>query len=142
MSLILTGHDGFSTPAGHIGPQFKVDHDISLLVPEIWARLRPAQRKASWLIGQGYMERVEDFEHQGRRVLASRLGYRITERFVAHFMGKIFDNPRAVFSEAILKPESRIWRASSTASTTSSRPRSGSRAATSRTAASRKPARR
>jgi hypothetical protein len=38
-------------------------------------------------------------------VQASRLGYRITERFVAHFMGKIFDNPRAVFTEAMLKPE-------------------------------------
>jgi hypothetical protein len=94
-----------STPAGHVGPQVKVDHDISLLVPEIWARLRPPQRKAAWLIGQGYMEAVADFDHDGRRVLASRLGYRITERFVAHFMGKIFDNPRAVFTEAILKPE-------------------------------------
>jgi phosphoenolpyruvate carboxykinase (diphosphate) len=105
VSLILTGHDGFSTSAGHVGPEVKVDHDISLLVPEIWARLHPQQRRASWLIEHGYMEAVEDFDHEGRRVLASRLGYRITERFVAHFMGKIFDNPRAVFTEAILKPE-------------------------------------
>ncbi len=105
VSLILTGHDGFSTSAGHVGPEFKVDHDISLLVPEIWARLHPQQRRASWLIEHRYMEAVEDFDHEGRRVLASRLGYRITERFVAHFMGKIFDNPRAVFTEAILKPE-------------------------------------
>jgi hypothetical protein len=54
---------------------------------------------------QGYMEALDDFDFEGKRVLASRLGYRITERFVAHFMGKIFDNPRAVFTEAILKPE-------------------------------------
>ena len=38
-------------------------------------------------------------------MLASRLGYRITERFVAHFLGKIFDNPQAVFTPAILRPE-------------------------------------
>ena len=36
--------------------------------------------------------------------LASRLGYRITERFVHHFMGKIFDNPTAVFTREILRP--------------------------------------
>jgi hypothetical protein len=83
----------------------QVDHDISLLVPEIWARLRPQQRQASWLVEHGYMEALDDFDFEGKRVLASRLGYRITERFVAHFMGKIFDNPRAVFTEAILKPE-------------------------------------
>jgi hypothetical protein len=38
-------------------------------------------------------------------VLASRLGYRITARFVHTFFGKIFDNPAAVFDEAMLKPE-------------------------------------
>jgi hypothetical protein len=105
VSMILTGHDGFSTSAGHVGPRVRVDHDISLLAPEIWARLHPGQRKASWLIEQSYLEALDDFDFEGKRVLASRLGYRITERFVAHFMGKIFDNPRAVFTEAILKPE-------------------------------------
>lgn len=105
VSMILTGHDGFSTSAGHVGPSMRVDHDISLLAPEIWARLHGEHRQASWLIGQGYLEALEDFDFEGRRVLASRLGYRITERFVAHYMGKIFDNPRAVFTEAILKPE-------------------------------------
>ncbi len=105
VSMILTGHDGFSTAAGHVGSHVRVDHDISLLVPEIWARLQPPQRRASWLIEQGYLEPLADFDHNGQRVLASRLGYRITERFVAHFMGKIFDNPHAVFNEALLKPE-------------------------------------
>ena len=38
-------------------------------------------------------------------MLASRLGYRITDHFVHDFMGKIFDNPTAVFTEEILKPE-------------------------------------
>jgi hypothetical protein len=105
VSMILTCHDGFSTSAGHVGPQVRVDHDISLLVPEIWVRLHPQQRQASWLIEHGFMEGLEDFDFEGKRVQASRLGYRITERFVTHFMGKIFDNPRAVFTEAILKPD-------------------------------------
>ena len=51
------------------------------------------------------MESLEDFEHEGQTVLASRLGYRITEQFVHGFMGKIFDNPSTVLTEEILKPE-------------------------------------
>ena len=34
VSMILTGLDGFTTAAGLIGPDFRADHDISLLVPE------------------------------------------------------------------------------------------------------------
>ena len=40
-----------------------------------------------------------------RSVLASRLGYRITDRFVHGFMGKIFDTPNAVLPDYILRPE-------------------------------------
>ncbi|MBU0498531.1 MAG: hypothetical protein KJ558_01885 [Gammaproteobacteria bacterium] len=105
VSFILTGHAGFSTSAGYIGPRVRVDHDISLLVPEIWARLDPSQRDPGYLIENGYLERLDDFDHRGQRVLASRLGYRITERFVRGFLGKIFDNPKAAFSSDILRPE-------------------------------------
>ncbi|MFZ5482916.1 MAG: hypothetical protein ACOZB0_01690 [Pseudomonadota bacterium] len=105
VSFILTGYAGYSTAAGWIGPKCRVDHDISLLVPEIWSRMTPEQRDPAWLIAHGHLERIEDFDHEGRRVLASRLGYRITERFVHSFLGKIFDTPRAVWPEAILKPE-------------------------------------
>ncbi|HXS16198.1 MAG TPA: hypothetical protein VN764_03365, partial [Polyangiaceae bacterium] len=38
VSMILTGYGGFSTAAGWIGPDCRVDHDISLLIPEIWCR--------------------------------------------------------------------------------------------------------
>jgi phosphoenolpyruvate carboxykinase (diphosphate) len=106
VSYILTGYAGFSSSAGHIGPDVKVSHDVSLLIPEIWARLTEHEREPGYLIENGYLEPLEDFEYQGRTILASRLGYRITERFVAHFLGKIFDNPRAVFTSAILRPES------------------------------------
>ena len=105
VSYILTGYPGFSSSAGHIGSHVKVDHDISLLVPEIWTRLKTHERDPAYLIEKGYMEALDDFEHEGRKVLASRLGYRITEQFVHEFMGKIFDNPTAVLTEDILKPE-------------------------------------
>jgi len=105
VSFMLTGHAGFSSSAGHVGPDMRVDHDISLLMPEIWARLEPQQRDPAWLIDNGYLEKLEDFEHNGEPVLASRLGYRITNRFVHGFFGKIFDNPCAVFTDEILKPE-------------------------------------
>jgi hypothetical protein len=38
-------------------------------------------------------------------VLASRLGWRITAKFVHTFFGRVFDNPTAVFNDEILKPE-------------------------------------
>ncbi len=105
VSFIITGYAGYSTAAGYIGPNVRVDHDISLLVPEIWSRLKPQERNPRFLIEKGYLEKVEDFQYQGRLIQASRLGYRITERFVHGFMGKMFDAPRAVFGEAILRPE-------------------------------------
>src|SRR5437763_2421034 len=82
VSYILTGLAGFSTSAGYVGPNVRVDHDISLLVPEIWCRLTPPERDPAFLIQQGYLEPVTDFDHAGERILASRLGYRITGRFV------------------------------------------------------------
>ncbi|HEY2587167.1 MAG TPA: hypothetical protein VGI81_15575 [Tepidisphaeraceae bacterium] len=105
VSFILTGLGGFSTAAGFVGPDVRVDHDISLLVPEIWCRLAPAERDPAFLIREGYLEPLKDFEHNGRPVHASRLGYRITGRFVRAFFGRVFDNPSKVFTEEILKPE-------------------------------------
>jgi len=35
VSFILTQYGGFSSAAGYIGQKYKVDHDISLLVPEV-----------------------------------------------------------------------------------------------------------
>jgi hypothetical protein len=105
VSFILTGYAGYSTAAGYIGPKFRVDHDVSLLVPEIWSRLSAQERDPRFLIEHGHLEKIEDFQFEGRLVQASRLGYRITERFIHGFLGKIFDTPRAVFGEDILRPE-------------------------------------
>jgi hypothetical protein len=105
VSFILTGYPGFSSSAGFIGPDFRVDHDVSLLIPEIWARLTHMERQPEFLIEHGYLKPLNDFDHNGVNVLASRLGYRITSQFVHGLMGKIFDNPYAVFTDEILQPE-------------------------------------
>ncbi len=105
VSYVLTGLPIFSTAAGWVGPLHRVDHDISLLVPEIWCRLTPPERIPSYLIAGGHLERCRDFEHKGRRVLASRLGWRITGRFVATFCGRVLSNPSAIFDAEFLQPE-------------------------------------
>lgn len=105
VSAILTGYAGFTTAAGHIGAKYRVDHDNSMLVPELWCRMRVSEREPRYLIDNGFLEKVEDFEFQGRKVLASRLGYRITELFVDRFLGRIFEMPGAVFPEEMLRPE-------------------------------------
>ena len=105
VSYILTGLPIFSTAAGWIGPKHRVDHDISLLVPEIWCRMTPAERVPSYLIAHGHLERCVDFEHNGRKVLASRLGWRVTARFIQTFCGRVLGNPSALFDEEFLQPE-------------------------------------
>jgi len=105
LSFILTEYDGFISAAGHIGPNVRVDHDISLLVPELWSRMSVEERNPEFLIANGYLEKLEDFEHGGRQVRAGILGYRITLRFVHAFFGRIFSNPNAVFAPSMLRPE-------------------------------------
>ncbi len=105
VSAAVTGYGGFTTAAGHVGPKYRVDHDNSMLVPEIWCRMRVFEREPAFLIANGFLERVEDFEHRGRRVLASRLGYRITTAFVDRFLGRIFEMPGTVFTDELLRPE-------------------------------------
>ena len=105
VSAILTGYAGFTTSAGYVGPNLRVDHDVSLLVPEIWCRMRVQERDPEFLKSQGYLEKVCDFEMKGRTVLASRLGYRITSLFVERFLGRVFETPDAVFPEEMLRPE-------------------------------------
>ena len=105
VSAIVTGYAGYTTSAGHIGPNYRMDHDNSMLVPELWCRMRVFEREAPYLIEQGYFEKVPDLEFEGRKVLASRLGYRITASFVDHFLGRIFEVPGAVFPEELLRPE-------------------------------------
>ena len=105
VSYLLTGYQAFITAAGYVGPQARVDHDVSLLVPEILSRMTTEERDAEFLIRNHYFEKCKDFDYNGSRVLASRLGYRITARFVRTYFGRMFNHPDRVFTEAMLKPE-------------------------------------
>ena len=102
--MILTELGGFSTPAGHVGPDFEVGHDISLLIPEVWCRMGPSERDPANLIENRMLEKIDDFEHDGEQILASRLGYRMTPRFLTHYLSRVFDNPSKVFTAEILNP--------------------------------------
>lgn len=105
VSMILTDLPGYSTAAGYVGPYAKFEHDISLLVPEIWSRMSPDERDPQFLIRERLLEPINDLTHNGELIPASRLGYRITERFIRRYFGRIFDNPDKVFDKAILQPE-------------------------------------
>jgi hypothetical protein len=105
VSSILTGHDVFLSSAGCVGPKVRVDHDVSLLVPEIFSRMSSRERSAAALIADGCFEQLLDFEHRGKMVYASRLGYRITTRFVRIYFGRIFPHPHVVFTDEMLRPE-------------------------------------
>jgi hypothetical protein len=105
VSMILTNLPGYSTAAGHIGPEARFDHDISLLVPEIWCRMSPNERDPEYLIRERLLEPIQDLHHGGELIPASRLGYRITDRFVRRYFGRVFDNPDKVFDKSILQPE-------------------------------------
>jgi len=67
--------------------------------------MRVHEREPEFMKAHGYLEQVCDFCLDGRTILASRLGYRITELFVDHFLGRIFETPDAVFPDAMLRPE-------------------------------------
>lgn len=105
IAMILTGRGAFSTAAGHIGRKYRVDHDISLIIPEVWSRMHLHERRPEWLIANGFLKRVEDFEYDGRMVPGSRLGWRITRDFVQRFFGRVFSDPAAVFPPDMLQPE-------------------------------------
>jgi hypothetical protein len=105
VSYILTGHRAFVTAAGYVGPKMRVDHDVSLLVPEVWCRMTPAERDPEFLIAERCLEKCADFVHEGKTVLASRLGYRINGRFVRRFFGRVFNHPQSVCTDEMLRPE-------------------------------------
>jgi hypothetical protein len=105
VSYLLTEYPVFISAAGYVGPQYRVDHDVSLLIPELWSRLAPRERDPAFLIKHGCFEKCEDFDWNGRRIYAGRLGYRMTALFVTAFFGRIFSSPHLVFPEEMLKPE-------------------------------------
>jgi hypothetical protein len=82
-----------------------VDHDISLLIPEVWSRMSEEERDPKNLVAAGCLERCYDFDYNGKTILASRLGHRITLQFVILYFGRIFNHPHAVCTPEMLRPE-------------------------------------
>jgi len=105
VSYLVSGYECFVSSAGCVGPRVRVDHDVSLLIPEIWSRMKGQERKAAYMIENGYLEKCEDFEFEGRKIENSRIGYRITTKFIQDYGGRIFSSPTSVFPEYMLKPE-------------------------------------
>ena len=105
VSMLLTEHPAFVSAAGYVGPKVRTDHDVSLLVPEVWCRMKPEERDPQAMIENGLLERCRDFDFEGKTVLASRLGYRITRKFARTFFGRVFNHPHVVFTDEMLSPE-------------------------------------
>ena len=105
VSMLVSQYHAFVTAAGYVGPLYRVDHDVSLLIPELWSRMKEAERSPVDLLAKGCLERCEDFQHEGRTIPASRLGYRITAKFMQIYGGRVFSDPDKVFTEDMLKPE-------------------------------------
>lgn len=105
VSYLITDMPGFISAAGYVGPKVRVDHDISLLVPEIWSRMRVEERDPQYLIKHGYLEKCPDLEYKGKTIPSSLLGYRITEHFVQAFFGRVFANPDVVLTPEMIRPE-------------------------------------
>ncbi len=74
-------------------------------MPEIWSRMRAEEKTAKFLLHHEYLEKLNDFVNNGEIVLQSRLGYRITAKFARVYLGRVFENPDAVFNEDMIKPE-------------------------------------
>ena len=63
----------FTTAAGYIGPKYQVDHDVSLLIPEVWCRLSEEERDPDHLLREGCFENGDlgaDVIELGERILA------------------------------------------------------------------------
>ena len=67
--------------------------------------MRKEEQDPEYLIREDYLEALEDFEYEGDTIPASRLGYRITDKFARDIFGRIFSHPGSVLTEDMLKPE-------------------------------------
>ena len=105
VSYASTGQGAFITSAGCIGPKYKVAHDVSLLIPEIWSRLRDYENDPDDMIEKEFLEKVPELSYKSERLPTEYLGFRITRKFAHQFLGRIFTDPVSVFPEDMLKPE-------------------------------------
>jgi hypothetical protein len=78
----------------------RVDHDFSLLVPELFSRMTPPSGRRAALIENGYLERMTDFELPDGEKVAGEPARLPDDREVRdEFFGRIFMHPDVVFTE-------------------------------------------
>ena len=105
VSAILTGYAGFTTSAGYVGPQVRVDHDISMLVPEIWCRMRVHERDpqipdCGRVAGKG-----RGFRSRGPHGTGEPAGLSHHTAVCRPFPGPAVRNAGCGVSEEMLRPE-------------------------------------
>ncbi len=111
VSAILTENSGFTTAAGFIGPKYRVDHDNSMLVPELWCRMRVAEREPRFLIENGYLEKVDDFEFERNDGAGQPAGISHHRVFCRPLPGADLRNAGdACFRKRCCVRKSRTWR--------------------------------
>ena len=106
VSAILTGNTRASPRRPDTSARkYRVDHDISLLVPEIWCRMRVAERDPQFLIDERLLEKVEDFAFEGRKCWPAAWAIASPRRSSIVFWAASSKRPDAVFPEEMLRPE-------------------------------------
>ena len=105
IGMICCGYSGFVSSASYCGPHYKIAHDLSLLIPEIWSKMRRYEQEPKYLLEHGFLEPCPDVTVNGKTYDGRRLGYRITKEFASHFLRTMFSVPSSVMPEDFLKPE-------------------------------------
>jgi hypothetical protein len=123
VSFILCGHPASPPPPATSARKYRVDHDISLLMPEVWCRMTPNEREPPGSSSTAYLEKVRGLRiRRPQPVLASRLGYRNQPALHARRAGQDLRRPDAgVRRSHAASRKPRIWPPSSMASITSSK---------------------
>ena len=91
---------------GYVGPQVRVDHDISMLVPEIWCRMRVHERDPQFHDRGGTARARRGFRRStGGRFSRAAWDTASPRCLSTAFLGRLFETPDVVFSEEMLRPE-------------------------------------
>lgn len=90
VTMLLTGTPVFTSISNVCGP-YKIGQDFRQVAADIFAHMSTEERNPQFLIDNGYLLKMEDLNHMGDSIPASRLGYRITSKFVREFFSRVFE---------------------------------------------------